>query len=218
VAIIGSYSRGALLAISAMLFFLAMKSRQRLLITIGLFGALALTIVFMPDKWMERMMTIGSYEQDSSAMGRIDAWLYAIDVATQNPIFGGGLGYQAGHIRVAHSIYFDTLGQHGFIGLTLFLLLGLSCLHTGTWIVRHTRNRPDLAWARDLGSMVHVSLIGYAVGGAFLNLGKFDLFYHLIAVIVLTRAVVEKELAATQTAADRAPHMPPLAQASPSKA
>jgi len=42
--------------------------------------------------------------------------------------------------------------------------------------------------------MIQVSLVGYAVGGAFLNLAYFDVPYYLLAAVVLTRVLVEKEL------------------------
>ena len=42
--------------------------------------------------------------------------------------------------------------------------------------------------------MVQVSLIGYMSAGSFLGLQYFDLFYHLIAIIVITKMLVQKEL------------------------
>lgn len=43
--------------------------------------------------------------------------------------------------------------------------------------------------------MIQVSLIGYMSAGSFLGLQYFDLFYHLIVIIVAVRAMLEKELA-----------------------
>jgi hypothetical protein len=42
--------------------------------------------------------------------------------------------------------------------------------------------------------MIQVSLIGFAVGGAFLSLLYFDVPYYLMAAMVATRVLVEKEL------------------------
>jgi hypothetical protein len=66
---------------------------------------------------------------------------------------------------------------------------------SGSWIIRHTRQREDLVWARDLASMVQVSLVGYMSAGAFLGLQYFDLYYHLVAIIVITRALVQQRFA-----------------------
>ena len=44
----------------------------------------------------------------------------------------------------------------------------------------------------DLAAMLQVSLIGYAASGAFLGLAYFDLYYHLIALIVILRVLLLK--------------------------
>jgi hypothetical protein len=42
--------------------------------------------------------------------------------------------------------------------------------------------------------MIQVSLVGYFVGGAFLNLAQYDVPYNLLVALVVTRKLVEKEL------------------------
>ena len=59
--------------------------------------------------------------------------------------------------------------------------------------------------ARNLAAMLQVSLVGYAVGGAFLGLAYFDLFYHLVALLAVTRAVVERHTGPTLSAAQLEP-------------
>jgi len=205
-AILASYSRGAVLAIAAMAMFLVMKSRRRAPILIAIVFAIPVILTFMPEKFFQRLETIQTYQQDESAMGRINAWWFAYNVAVDRPIVGGGYDVferslfaryapNPTDFHDAHSIYFEVLGEQGFIGLGIFLLLGWLTLRSGKWVLKHTRDRPDLRWAQDLASMTQVSIIGYAVGGAFLGLAYFDLYYHLIAIIVLTHALVQKALA-----------------------
>ncbi len=159
---------------------------------------------FMPEQWHGRMGTIQHYEQDQSAMQRIDAWRFAFNLAKERPVIGGGfetfnpslfLLYAPGAVfQDAHSIYFEILGEHGFVGLGLFLMLGFLALRTGGWFIKNTRDRPELEWHRDLAAMTQVSLMGYAVAGAFLGLAYFDLFYHLLAIMVLNRYLLLKTL------------------------
>src|SRR3546814_10090715 len=52
----------------------------------------------------------------------------------------------------------------------------------GSRTITLTAQRPDLHWAGDLARMCQVSLIGFAVAGAFQNLAFFDLYFHLIAI------------------------------------
>ena len=88
------------------------------------------------------------------------------------------------------------LGHHGFVGLALFLLLGLMTWRTAAWVIRHGRRSREHRWASDLAAMVQVSLVGYATVGAFLGVAYFDLYYALITVVVLTKVVLLSDKAA----------------------
>ena len=205
IAILGTHSRGALIGMAALVILLLLKTRRRFVMVLGITATLALGFVFMPDSWHARMDTIASYEQDASAQGRIEAWGFAVNLALERPVLGGGFGTFRGHTierggaagyRVAHSIYFQVLGEHGFVGLALYLALGISTFLMGGSIARQARDRPDLAWARDLARMLQVSLATFAVVGTFLSRDFFDLVFHLVAIMVLTGAVVRQSVAA----------------------
>ncbi len=59
-----------------------------------------------------------------------------------------------------------------------------------------TSKRDDLKWAARLCTMIQVSLLGFAVGGAFLSLVYYDVPYYLMALVVCTGYVVENTLKA----------------------
>jgi len=195
--VIGSFSRGAFLAIGAVAFYLWLKTPGKIISgTIGTI-VLILIVMVMPQHWSDRMKSIGDYEQDASALTRLNAWHFAFNLA--NSRFIGG-GYRANSREtyaqwapdpndraVAHSIYFSVLQDHGWVGLGLFLLVfGQGWLIAGR-ITRQvkTRGSPQEKWMGDLAKMIKVSFVAYAVGGAFLNLAYFDLPWHLVAIIVL---------------------------------
>ncbi len=206
-AIFGTQSRGALLAIIAMLGFLVLKSRRRAFALMASVLAVVAALVFMPQSWTNRMMTIDAYQKDQSAQGRIEMWKFALNIAEHNPVTGGSFMAFANpkvqqkylkpgiEPRAPHSIYFETLGEHGYVGLAIFLSILIGAFYYGGRTIRLARGDPDLLWARDLGSMIQVSLVGYAVAGAFLNLATFDLYYHLIAIIAITDLLVRTALA-----------------------
>jgi probable O-glycosylation ligase (exosortase A-associated) len=204
-AILSTQSRGAFLAVSAMVMWVWLKSSRKF--AIGAVIALMVPVFWfaMPDKWHERMATITEYEQDGSAMGRINAWGFAYNVAQDRPMVGGGFRVFVPELfheyapvpedfHDAHSIYFEVLGELGFVGLALFLLLGALSLRGAGDVERLTRNRDDLAWANFLARMLQASLVGYATGGMFLGLAYWDLYYHLVVLIVVLREHVTKVL------------------------
>lgn len=204
--IVGSYSRGALLGGVAMGMFLWFKSEHKLRIGIALLVVGTLLAAYVPENWVQRMDTISTYKKDESAQGRINAWWTAFHVANARPLVGGGFNVlqqnetferyapEPNNVHDAHSIYFEVLGESGYVGLILFLAFGWLALRTGAWIIRNTRDDPQLRWANRLAAMLQVSLIGYAVGGAFLGLAYFDLYYHLVALLVITRVLVQQAL------------------------
>jgi probable O-glycosylation ligase (exosortase A-associated) len=203
-AAVGTYSRGALLAIVAMGMLLWWRGRNRLLTLVPILVVGISLIAFMPENWAERMQSIGEYEQDGSALGRFSAWWTAWGIAHDYPFGAGFLAArhelfaayspyyaQFGSVHAAHSIYFQVLGNHGFVGLFLFLMIWLSCWRSASWLRKHGQKQPEARWAADLGSMVHVSLLGYAVGGTFLSLSYFDLPYNIMMLVVLARVWVQ---------------------------
>ena len=145
---------------------------------------------------------MGTYEQDESAMGRIQAWHTAFNLAMDRFPVGGGLEwanaetyarYAPGELTVAyvaHSIYFQVLGGVGFDRARTFLLFWVLVWRQCTWVRRLSRRRPDLEWAFSLASMIQVGLVGYAVGGAFLDLAFWDLPYYLFAAAAVTRYAI----------------------------
>ncbi len=204
---LASYSRGALIGIAAMVLFLWLKSPKKMALGLAMAIILPAAVAFMPAQWAERMHTVKEYKEDGSAMGRLNAWEMAFNLARDRPLTGGGFDiYDArtfalyapnpADIHAAHSIYFQALGEHGFVGLGLYLLLGVLSWRTGTRIIRNTASRPELRWAGTLATMVQVSLIGFATGGAFLSLVYFDVPYYLVAIMVITDGIVARAIQA----------------------
>jgi len=99
--------------------------------------------------------------------------------------------------RNAHSIYFSVLGEHGFVGLLLFLGVWISTWRAAGWIRARAGPKGDLAWAFWLASMIQVSLVGYLVGGAFLYLAYFDLPYNLMILATILKAWTRQRLSST---------------------
>lgn len=202
-AAIGSHSRGALLASIAMASIFWWRSKSKLTIGLALVVLAPVLVMFMPSEWFSRMETIQSYEADESAMGRINAWTMAINIANSR-ITGAGFAtdspfiYQLfapnpNFVIVAHSIYFQILGEHGYIGLALYLLFWGLTLQTSTRVIKLAKGLPDAEWALQLASMVRVALIGFAVGGAFLSLAYWDMpFYYMLILVALQRWVKDR--------------------------
>lgn len=213
VAVLGTQSRGAFLAIAVMSMVLWLRAPNKLLLGTGLFAAGVMALAIMPWSVGEKIESITEYKEDSSAMGRINAWETAINIANSRPTGAGFEMYNGivwamyaptpdverasdpSIVRAAHSIFFQVLGEHGWIGLFLFLLMGWLIWRTAAKLRNQTRDDPELRWVFLLASMSQVSLVGFSVGGAFLSLAYFDLPYNLLIIVVVTERWLQAELA-----------------------
>lgn len=231
--ILGSQSRGALLALLTSATLLGIKSKHPVRASVGIAVLVLIGVAFMPDTWTNRMDTIQNYQADTSAVSRIYSWITHYNIAIDRPLVGAGFGTETQNIFsryaptdpkyaiftktvwAAHSIYLQVLGEHGFVGLAIFLLLMVMVWLKAGSVIRRTRNNPEYSdWAPLLMRMCQVSLVGYLVGGLFLSLAHVDVIYYILAMVFITDATV-KEAATARAKADQV--MPaPLSVAPPS--
>ncbi|MBV8843263.1 MAG: putative O-glycosylation ligase, exosortase A system-associated [Bryobacterales bacterium] len=204
-AVLSTYSRAGLLALGMVGALFWLKSRHKIAFGVAMLLVIAPMIKFMPSEWRDRMRSLEATDEsqlDDSAKGRINSWRFAVNLAMHRPITGGGFRVfmtptffqyapDPTSRHDAHSIYFETLGEHGFPGLFLFLSLGFCTWMTARKVARRARKIPELAWMVDLVSMAQVGLCGFAVGGAFAGLAFFDLPYDLMAMIVLCKFLLQ---------------------------
>lgn len=213
IAILGSFSRGGLIGLIVVGFFYFLRSDQKILITVFSIIIGISAVSFMPDRWSQRMNTIESADEDTSFLGRVVAWKQAVLIANDHPMLG--IGFKGGQnqaiwtyykpdfdifnsiidtshtdfvqAKAAHSIYFQVLGDMGYSGLIVFLLL----LFTSYRFIRFAeKNLQNDHFYQDLAGMTKISLAAYAVAGAALSLPYFDILYVIVGLstIVYLRA------------------------------
>jgi len=214
VSVLGSNSRGAFLGLLAVLLFWMknVPGKQKIIALLVTAFIAAVALIFMPQSYWDRMNTVKTYDKDDSAMGRINAWWCTYNLAMDR-FTGAGFDFASPYtfkmyapnpldIHTAHSIYFQVLGDHGFVGLGLFLLILF-----WTWIllgktIRLTKANENFIWANNLARMTQLSFIAYCTAGAFLSLPYYDLYWQLVANSVILHTLVVKIKAEASFAAD----------------
>lgn len=223
VCVLGTQSRTAFGALAIGLVPLWWRSRHRAFMLVALIPVALAGLAVMPESWYERMETIQQFDQDSSFMGRVDAWVIATKIALGNPLTGGGFrvaylqeianAYLSEYrfARAIHSIYFEILGGMGFVGLGLFLVIIALAFWNTFWIRHHASTRPDYFWARDLAGMAQASLIIYCVAGSTLSIEFWEGPWLLFVILARLRWDMAGQPAENQKPASRfrrhpAPH------------
>jgi len=194
VSIIGTQSRGALISliVFAGFFWLRAQHKFKILATAVMIGVAS--IFLMPSQWTERMATITEAGEDSSFMGRVDAWVINWKFALENPLTGAGLRnpYQpelatkidparAPRAKAAHSIYFEMLGGAGFVGLAFYLALISSAFLKTIGLHRLRNPSGERDWRARFGYCTQISLAVFCVGGASTSLEMWDGYLIVIA-------------------------------------
>ena len=189
-AIVGTYSRGGFvgLIVVGLAFFILAKQKAATLWRRR--SSFLEWRAFAPQDWKERMGTTESYEKDSSAQGRIEAWQTSWNLAADRTL-GGGFGAieqrstfhkyrpsrKAEHVRAPHSIYFQVLGDHGFVGLFLYLAMIAAAIFNLLTVQARTQGVAEMAWANNLAQTLIISLAGFLMAGSFLSMAYYDVFF-----------------------------------------
>jgi putative inorganic carbon (HCO3(-)) transporter len=201
IAIIGSYSRGALVGLVALGLLAILRVRNRFAYLAAACLVIVFIVQFMPESFFHRMDTISTASQDASFEGRTYAWRVAFLYASQHFPFGAGFyGPQLGVIfhqyfpnqraLAAHSIYFEVLGDQGFIGLGIYLIILAAAFLRCSRIISVTRGIPEQQWAYDLAIAIQASLFVFCVAGAALSMAYYDLFIIDVAMLLPLREIV----------------------------
>ena len=209
--VIGTYSRGALVGLAALGLVGLLRMKNRFLYLAVGAVLVVFVIQFMPDKYFDRMNTMNSVDAvqtDQSFHGRLVAWQVAYRYANDHFPFGAGFyGPQLAPVfhsyfpreknHAAHSIYFQVLGEHGYIGLAIYLMLLAGAFVSCSRILARTRGQPERRWIYEIGTAIQASLVVFCVSGAALSLAYYDLFVIDVSLLLplweITKGVSKRQ-------------------------
>lgn len=211
-AVVATHSRGGLIGLVAVAFCISILDRRKILVlALGVFCAI-LVLKMAPESWSDRMGTIQEADADQSFMERVTAWKVSSAIALAHPVFGGGfravqstlvwdkyahsqglLGFVDSPMIersgvAAHSMWFEVMGDLGFVGFFLFVAMLINAFLTRRKIWLLVREQGlNARWAGDLSDMLGVSLFVYMVTGSLLSAAYFELPYICMMVMEVVR-------------------------------
>jgi probable O-glycosylation ligase (exosortase A-associated) len=211
VTVLLTHSRGGFLAMVATLLMLAWRSGKLFQAGLALAAMTMAFFLFAPQHVLDRIASIFTQgTEDPSAYSRIITWQLALHMIQDNPIWGVGLrnfqayyftyGVPAGLVEpgtqthVAHNSYLQIWAEGGSLAFFTYMALLGSVFWSCLRLRRIGRLVPRLAWAGEYARMMEAAIVGFMVGGMFLNRGHFDLLYHFIAIVSCCALVAEAEL------------------------
>jgi probable O-glycosylation ligase (exosortase A-associated) len=205
---VGTEARTGLLCAGLLAVLMMRSVRYRWLYLAGLALAGLAVQPLLPSSFSSRMGTIENNKADQSASTRLAVWKWTLSYAGDHPFGGGFDSYRGNKLvvstkqeqgsgasvqvnsnkivdagRAFHSAYFEMLGEQGWPGLALWLILQISGLLQLEAIRRRLRKSEgaqdrrdaDLALALQQGHLV------YLLGAAFVGIAYQPFIYMLIA-------------------------------------
>jgi probable O-glycosylation ligase (exosortase A-associated) len=223
VGVVATASRGGLIGLAVLGVMLLVHSRRKALALVAILAVAAGLAVFAPSRWVDRMETIRTAENDDSFMNRVISWKMNTVLAIDRPFLGGGYSaLEDGRVHraylpmfhildfiptdtpeaplAAHSIYFSVLGDLGFTGLLLFLAMLAATFVNISKVRMMARGKPELVWAYDLASALRTCMIIFVVVGAALSAAYFEVLYIQITLISILRRSLEENAKAPSRA------------------
>lgn len=220
VAVVGTYSRGGFVGLCIIGFAAWLGSRHKIVIALTVVLAAPIAYQFTPESWRERQSTVSTAAtEDGSFIGRLWAWKISSLIASHDPLTGGGYravtdpilwSYYAPYTplfgpvetppipvdltpKAAHNIYFQVLGDHGFTGLLLFLLILAKAFFDNLSNIRKAKAVGEL-WLAKLCSAMNIGIIGYGITGLNVSLAYFDLSYAFFALVVVINNYIKNRI------------------------
>jgi len=204
-AVFFTYSRGALVGMITVTTLMLLRSRHRLYVIPVIGFGVGVALLFAPPAWKNRMDPTRPDAIDGSAKSRLNAWAYSWNLAQDYPLAGGGFGTftpqlfdvyapNIADIHGPHSIYFQVLAEHGFIGLALYLILILSCFISVFRLIRWAKFHGD-SLVLTYANMFRFSLIGFLTSGIFLGRAYFDYFFTIVACLAALERIARERWA-----------------------
>lgn len=209
-AVLVTQSRGGVIALACIGLYLWVKSERKMLGVIGIVVMCVIAVSVAPMELSKRMEGLTGEELDGSAQGRLMAWGSAIRMAVDNPILGVGVGhfpvkfgveyrpegYGASDVPwlTAHSSYFLILGELGIPGIVFLLAIIIGNFKAGERTIREIKeNRTGSnVDCQRLVIALNASLVGFAVGGAFLSAVYYPHIYLLAALLECGRDISKR--------------------------
>lgn len=184
-------SRGALVAIGAVLLVFAMRLRSKTAGALVLAGFVAVFAWQAGDVMKSRSSTITSYESEDSASERLEAWQAAMGMMSSHPVTGVGFAsfgqafptYSDKRPRVAHNTFFQIGGEWGVLAGMTYLVLVISTVNrlrkNGTTL-KARGDQEDDRFLFCINEAALLALVGFFVCSMFLSLQGYEIFYYLL--------------------------------------
>jgi probable O-glycosylation ligase (exosortase A-associated) len=206
--IIGSHARTGLVGLFILFGLITLQTKYKFKVIFAGIIISMLIFTLAPKNWLDRMSTISTAKSDSSAVGRLVVWEWTIDYVANKPLGGGFTSFQANagklhayvdedvdiyvsqNGKAYHNVFFEVLGEHGYTGLLIYLLIIFTSWKAALSI---QRNKNNDNWSKSLASLVNYSLLIFCACGMFIGIAFAPWLYYFVGITGGLNNIVNKQ-------------------------
>jgi probable O-glycosylation ligase (exosortase A-associated) len=205
-AVVCTFSRGAWIGLTAATAMLVLKGRHKFMMVAVLCTGAIFAIPFLPERVTNRYDDLRNYQEEGSAQSRFWNWEFCKRVGVAHPLTGGGFNFYSmenyaryypeflerwpGKLWTCHSSWFTILGEHGVLAFLIWISLMVSCLLSLRRLRAYARSHLDSPWPLQFADTVQIAMITYMIVATFLDAAYFDMFYELVASIIIAKELI----------------------------
>lgn len=226
--IVGSSSRGGLLAMACIGLWMLLRSRRKMRGLLALAVATPIIWFAIPQYQKERFRTAG---EDETSRSRLLYWKRGLEMANSRPAFGVGYENWAAYYRdryplkegdhvrwiapgqyiveVSHNSFIEVVSQLGYVGLVVFVVIIGSI-----WRINRRTRRVLAAlgerarFLREMSYALDSGVIGFVVAGFFMAVAFYPFVWFQIGMAAALNAAALRMAAADGTGVTPPTRMP----------
>lgn len=199
VAVILTFSRGGFVTLATIMTMYVWKLRgraERRWAWIAVVLAL-LSVPVLPSGYVDRLVTITDVDADVTGSSQL-RWIEVtsgVNFVANSPILGAGIGmntlalHSETNWRTIHNAYLEYAVELGLPGVTLFLLLTVTCIRSVVWVQRQAAGVPALRDLFHIAEGIQISLLAFSVAALFHPVGYHLYFYYMAGLAVAAKCV-----------------------------
>jgi probable O-glycosylation ligase (exosortase A-associated) len=212
-AVAGTFSRGAWIGMAVVSGIIGVKSKHGLIVAaiLVIFGTTTGVGWLAQDapQLAARYDTLVNYDEDPSAQSRFWNWEFCGRVGLAHPAFGAGFDFYSteayvtyfpeflqrwpGKVWSCHSAWMTIVAEHGVFAFLLWIGLFSSCLISLRRIRSYAKGVPHMARIDHLADLLIVAFVGFGVTGTFLDSAYFEIYYQLVALVIILSSLLQRE-------------------------
>jgi probable O-glycosylation ligase (exosortase A-associated) len=205
---IGTEARTGLVCLVILAGMMFLRSKRKFVYGPLMAVAALAAIPFLPASFTQRMSTIENHSGDESASTRVAVWKWTLDYVKAHPGGGGFDNYLQNSFtyfatstvgdgdakrverrlvtdkgRAYHSAYFEMLGEQGYFGFALWLLIHIICLVRTEAVRRAWRHATSAreAWISPFALALQQGHIVYMFGSLFVGIAYQPFIFMLLS-------------------------------------